>query len=203
MCHSEKQWIQSLPVVMMGLRNNVLQSGASPAEYIYGTTFRIPGQFVLPEDFSPNPQFFLEEFREHMRLIRPVPVEHHDKRKIFVHKNLESCTHVFLKAAFTKKSLECPYSGPHRVVNRTSERVYEIEINGVKKQVSVENLKPAFFVRDDADVALEPVIKTTCNIPVNSTSHVLVTANPETVLKVKPVLRTYVNKKKKVTFNLP
>lgn len=203
MCHSNQQWTQSLSVVLMGLRNNVLQSGASPAEYVYGTTLRVPGQFVLPEDFAPDPQFFLEEFREAMRLIRPVPVEHHDKRKVFFHKILESCSHVFMKAPFIKKSLECPYSGPHKVVNRTSEKVFEIEVNGINKQISVENLKPAFFATDVSDVAIENVIKPVSNVNLKSTSPTLVTNIPETVLNVKPVLKTYVNKKKKVMFNLP
>lgn len=202
MCHSEQEWIRSLPVVMMGLRNNVLQSGASPAEYVYGVPLRIPGQFVLPEDFAPDPQIFLEEFREHMRRVRPVPVDHHDKRKIFVHKNLETCSHVFLRAAFTKKSLERPYSGPHKIVKRTSKKVFEINVNGVNKQVSIENLKPAFFVVDATVVANEPEIERERNVTVKSVSPTVIPSSLGAGLNVKPVLKTYVNKKKKVMFNL-
>ena len=40
--------------------------GSSPAELLYGTTLRIPGEFILPDDFNPDPKIFLEEFREHI-----------------------------------------------------------------------------------------------------------------------------------------
>lgn len=149
MCHNDSKWIYSLSTVMLGVRNNVLDSGASPAEYLYSTTLRIPGEFVVPEDYSANRQIFVEEFREHMKSVKPVLVEYRHKRKIFFFKNLYSCFHVFVKVVTIKKALECPYSGPHKVINRISDRVFEIDLDGVKKQISVENLKPAFFALDD------------------------------------------------------
>ena len=85
-----------------------LDTGASPAEFIYGTTLRIPGEFVLPDDFTPNPHAFVEEFREHMRRVKPVPVEHKYKKRAFYFKDLQSCTHVFLRVDGTKKALERP-----------------------------------------------------------------------------------------------
>ena len=131
---------------MLGLRFKVLDSGASPAEYVFGTTLRIPGEFILSENFSPNPQVFLEEFREHMREIKPVPVGHKQKKRIFFYKDLKTCTHVFMRVGAVKKSLERPYTGPHRIINRTSDKVYEIDVNGTPRQVSVEHLKPAYFL---------------------------------------------------------
>lgn len=129
---------------------NVLNSGSFPAEYLYGTTLRISGEFILPEEFEPDPQILLEEFREYMRAVRPAPVEHRHKRKIFFHKDLYSCSHVFLTVGTIKKSLEFPYSGPHKVLNRINEKIFEIEVNGSNRRVSVENVKPAFFVPPDS-----------------------------------------------------
>ena len=123
-----------------------MDCGASSAEYIYGTTLRIPGELVLPDDFSPDTQVFLKEFRQHMRAVKSVPVEHRHKRNIFVHKDLSNYSHVFLRANPSRKSLEPPYTGPHRVVNRLSDRVIEIEVNKVVKSVSLENVKPAHIV---------------------------------------------------------
>lgn len=100
---------------MLGLRNNVLDSGSSPAEYVYGTALRIPGEFILPEEFIPDRQVFLEEFREHLRAVKPVPVQHKHKRKLFVHKDMNTCTHIFKKVGIAKRSLERPYSGPHKI----------------------------------------------------------------------------------------
>ncbi|XP_033229730.1 uncharacterized protein LOC117181279 [Belonocnema kinseyi] len=123
--------------------------GLSSAEFFYGTTLRIPGEFVLPDDFRPNLQIFLEEFREHMRSMKSVPVGHHGNKRAFLHKDLNSCSHVFVRVGPGKKSLERPYTGPHKVVMRTSDRVFGIEVNGSSRQVSVENLKPAYFLRND------------------------------------------------------
>ncbi|XP_051155191.1 uncharacterized protein K02A2.6-like [Leptopilina boulardi] len=163
MCHNNLKWIHSLSTVMLGLRNNVLDSGASPAEYLYGTTLRIPGEFVIPEDFSANRQIFIEEFREHMKLVKPVPVEHRHKRKIFFFKDLYSCSHVFVKVGPIKKALECPYLGPYKVIKRISDRVFEVELNGINKQISVENLSPRFLLSVTATVLLSFQVKSFLN----------------------------------------
>ena len=187
MCHSNQEWTRSLSTVLLGLRTNVLDIGASPAEFVFGATLRIPGEFVLPEDFSPNRHIFLEEFREHMRLVKPIPVTQKYKRKVFVFKELNSCSHVFLRA-HARKALERPYTGPHKVLNRISDRVYEIEVNGVSRHVSIENIKPAYFLRDDIDHLESPAI---------SGNHLLDNANGYKT-STEPKLKTYT--RKKVTF---
>ncbi|XP_043483452.1 uncharacterized protein LOC122511944 [Leptopilina heterotoma] len=149
MCHSDKQWINSLRSYVGFTQQCVgLWSIASRIRFRYYV--KGSGELILPEDFSPNRQIFLEEFREHMRNVKPIPVEHRHKREIFVHKNIYTCSHVFIRQSMIKKSLEPPYSGAHKVINRTSDRVFEVEVNGLKKQISVENLKPAYFIRYDA-----------------------------------------------------
>ena len=150
MCHNDRNWHRQLSTVLLGLRTHVrLDTGASPAEYLYGTTLRVPGEFFLFDDFSPNPQIFLEEFREHMRNVQPVPVAHRHKKRGFFFKELHTCSHVFLKVVATKKPLEKPYTGPHQVLERTSDKVYKIMVNGSPRSVSVELLKPAHFIPGD------------------------------------------------------
>ena len=91
-----------------------MDCGSSLAEFVYGTTLRIPGEFVLPNYESADPQIFLEELREHIRQVKPVPVGHHCKKRVFIHKDLALCTHVFLRMPVSKTSLEQPYTGPIR-----------------------------------------------------------------------------------------
>ncbi|XP_033224811.1 uncharacterized protein LOC117177875 [Belonocnema kinseyi] len=105
MCHSGQDWSRSLSTVLLDLRSNVMEIGSSPAEFIYGTTLRIPGEFVLPEDFTPDPKIFLQELREHMRSIKPVPVGHKYKKRAFLHKDLKLNSHVFLRVGTAKRSL--------------------------------------------------------------------------------------------------
>lgn len=175
---------------MLGLRCNVTDSGVSPAEFLYRTTVRIPGEFILLEEFTPDPQVFIEEFREHMRMIKPAPVEHKHKRKIFFHNNLSSCSHVFLRVGTSKKLLKYPYTGPHKIIDRISDRVFEIEVNGSKRRVLVENVKPLIRNTVSSDVS-HPA---TC-VPV-------VNKNSDSQLQVRLPLKTYVNKKNEVKFDL-
>ena len=80
-------------------------------------------------------------------LLNPIPVEYRHKRNVFVHKNLFDCSHVFLKVGPVRKSLEPPYSGPHKVVARPSDQVLDIDANGKTRPVPLENVKAAFFLR--------------------------------------------------------
>lgn len=157
------------------MRIHITESGSSPAEYLYGTTLRVPGELIVPEGGPTEPQQVVSEFREHMNQVRPVPVERHGKGKVFVHKDLGECTHVFLRAPPNKKALQCPYTGPHKIINRESDRVYEIDFNGKNKHVSVENVKPAHFIpyqewtalrknRDDERLDERTIVKPSNNI---------------------------------------
>ena len=88
MCHADPDWSRSLSTILLGLSSNVMEIGSSPAEFVYGTTLRIPGEFVLPDNFTPNPHFFVEEFRKHMQSIKPVPVGHHCNKRAFLYKDI-------------------------------------------------------------------------------------------------------------------
>lgn len=143
---------------------------------MFGTTLRLPGEFFLPDDYKPDPNYFLEEFREYMRQIRPIPVAHKHKKRVFYFKDLHNCTHVFLRN-MAKKALECPYTGPHKVLQRVLDRVFNIDINGNSKCVSVDLLKPAYFVSNYLTDPLTP---------------------SENIIPVPPALKTYT--RKKVTF---
>ena len=158
MCHNDRNWVRQLSTVLLGLLTHVrTDTGASPAEYLYGTTLRIPGEFCLDDDFTPDPQIFLEEFHEHMRKIKPVPVTHRHKKRAFFFKDLRTCTHVFLRVAAVKQPLERPYTGPHKVLEGTSSQVYKIDFNGSPRiYLSTELLKPAHFIPLDLAPAPHP-----------------------------------------------
>ena len=58
-----------------------------------------------------------------------MPVERKDKRKVFFYKDLSTCTHVLLLTKHdVKVALERPYTGPCKVLERVSDRVYKIKI---------------------------------------------------------------------------
>jgi len=184
MCHQSDDWVESLPTVLLGLRSCFKEDlNASPAELLFGTTLRIPGEFFIEEDFPVDPEIFLEKHRIHMRNIRSSPTSHHNKKTPFVHKNLFDCTHVWIREDSVKKSLQPPYSGPFPIEKRISDRLFTINVSGKSVNVSIERLKPAFLPRVmDSDDFPPP---SSLSTPLASTSTTI----------GKP-LRTYPAKKK-------
>uniref|UniRef100_A0ABD2WT32 Reverse transcriptase RNase H-like domain-containing protein n=2 Tax=Trichogramma kaykai TaxID=54128 RepID=A0ABD2WT32_9HYME len=149
-------WTDALPMVMLGLRNTYKDElQASPAEMIYGTTLRIPGDFCVPRTPITEKSVFVRKLRQLFRDIKPVPASRHSSKKPFVYKDLPSCTHVFKRIDRIRKPLEPPYSGPHRIINRINERTYNIEIDGEAKVVSTDQLKPAYLEHQDAAAPAE------------------------------------------------
>ncbi|XP_076749073.1 uncharacterized protein LOC143422379 [Xylocopa sonorina] len=77
---------------------------------------RLPGEFFTNTEDSIDTHHFLNKFREHIRHIKSQPIAHHSKHRIFVHKTLHICTHVFVRTVSTKKPLEPPYEEPFEII---------------------------------------------------------------------------------------
>lgn len=118
---------------------------------LYGIPLKIPGEFFTNEDMPPDPQIFIEKFREHIRQLRPIPTAHHIKKNIFVHPDIYQSSHVFLRCDMVKKPLEPPYTGPHEVVERINDHLFTIKVNGQLSTVHIDRLKPAFIDSEPAN----------------------------------------------------
>jgi hypothetical protein len=119
MCHAVEQWTEALPLVLLGIRtayNEDLQSSA--AELVYGEPLRVSGELLVPA--APKVRAStVQQLRRHMDQLRPTPAARYASPATFVHMELWGSTHVFLRQDATCRSLEPPYSGPHRVIART------------------------------------------------------------------------------------
>lgn len=146
-CHTSKDWVDTLPIVLLGLRVCIKEDiNASTAEMLYGKSLRIPGEFFDDLKMPPSdPKFFVEPLRRFMQQFRSIPTAHHHKVKLFIFKDIYSCSHVFLRDDSVKKPLDAPYTGPFQVSRRITDRVFEIVIDGKNITVSVDRLKPAFM----------------------------------------------------------
>lgn len=149
-CNPHVPWPDLLPSVLLGLRTAYKDDlKASPAELLYGTTLRIPGDFFVSSQLEADPEFFIEKHCEYMRAIAPRPTSHHIKARPFTHKTLYKCTHVFLRTDAVSPPLTPPYSGPHLIVERIDDRCFRIRIEGEDKIIYVERLKPSFISDTD------------------------------------------------------
>uniref|UniRef100_A0A0K8SX31 Uncharacterized protein n=2 Tax=Lygus hesperus TaxID=30085 RepID=A0A0K8SX31_LYGHE len=79
-----------------------------------------------------------------MNQLRPVPVALHGAKNTFVHKDLSTCSHVFVRRDAVRRPLQQPYDGPFLVLER-HEKFYKLRVKDVEVVVSVDRLKPAFL----------------------------------------------------------
>ncbi|GFY55610.1 transposon Tf2-6 polyprotein [Trichonephila inaurata madagascariensis] len=97
-----------------------------------------------------------------MRALQPIPASAHLNSSVFVPTYLKSCSHVFLRVDSVQPPLSQNYTGPHEVIRRT-DKVFTILINGRKKAVSIDRVKPAYVWDDTDDIPLTRISKQQAN----------------------------------------
>ena len=118
--------------------------GASPAQLVYGTSLRIPGEFMYETPTTDLPPF-LQELTSSMSNLRPTLTSDHNTRRVnYRAPQLDSVPFVFVRVDSVKTPLQSPYTGPHAVLRR-GEKTFRVDFNGKPKEISVDRLKPAFM----------------------------------------------------------
>lgn len=138
-------------MVLLGLHTAYKEDlQASPAEMVFGTTLRIPGDFFTTTPAAADRTAFVRGLKGLFQAIKPVPASRHVSIQPFCHKELDSCSHVFLRVDSIRKPLEPPYTGPHCIVSRNDNRSFCINVNGTQKTVCIDQLKPAHLEVSDS-----------------------------------------------------
>ena len=158
------QWIEALPLILLGIRSTYKEDiKCTTAEMVYGTTLRLPGDFVTSDNCTtPDPPTYVSRLRHTMQQLRPVPTSHHNHRPTHVSKDLSTCTHVFVRHDAVRKPLQPPYDGPFEVTKR-SPKYFTVLIKGQKHTISLDRLKPAHL---EEQLGIPPATPTP---PVSST----------------------------------
>ncbi|GFR09383.1 transposon Tf2-6 polyprotein [Trichonephila clavata] len=107
-----------------------------------------------PPAIKPMSHFYAKK----MRALQPTPTSAHSNSSMFVPTNLKSYSHVFLRIDSVQPPLSQNYTGPHEVIHRT-DKVFTILINGKKKAVSIDRVKPAYVWNDTEDIPLTGISK--------------------------------------------
>lgn len=143
------KWTEILPTVLLGLRS-VIRSDTnhSVAQMVYGTNIRLPGEFFDKPTVSIDSDTFVTQLQNYMEQLKPMPTKQATQKTIFVHKDLKSCSHVFIRVDRVKKPLEPAYQGPFLVVNKY-DKYYTLLIKGKNVNISIDRLKPAYMLTDD------------------------------------------------------
>ncbi|GFS77071.1 hypothetical protein TNCV_3757081 [Trichonephila clavipes] len=147
--HNNIRWTESLPTVLLGLRAAIRPDiSYTIAQMVYGTSIKLPGEFFDPPTINMDPQNFVAKLQQHMAELKPLKSPSNRKQNIFVHKDLKSCSHVFLRIDRVKKALEPPYEGPY-TVQKKYDKYFTILIKDKAVNISVDRLKPAYLLAVD------------------------------------------------------
>ncbi|CAK1579888.1 unnamed protein product [Parnassius mnemosyne] len=158
MCHADSSWTEALPIVLLGIRSSFKEDlQSSSAELVYGEPLRLPGEFFghKVDKCTTDITDFSARIRSFANKLQPVPTSHHAKNKIFIYKDLTSCSHIFLREDSLRGALQPAYTGPHEVVER-NEKTFKIRVKGKVVTVSVDRLKPAYILSHSNDPTPTP-----------------------------------------------
>ena len=142
---SPNPWTTTLPAVLLGARSAVKELlGRSAAEMIHGTTLRLPGEFS--QNYIVEAHTDLDNYSDKLRIatsrLSLCPPCDSPQNNIFQYKEIDTCSHVFLRRITIAPPLTAPYDSPYKVIVWSS-RVMKILIKSKVETVSLDRVKPA------------------------------------------------------------
>ncbi|GBN36074.1 hypothetical protein AVEN_127139-1 [Araneus ventricosus] len=97
--------MKTLPTVLLGLRVSIRpDTYYSVAQMVYVTNIKLPREFLYPPTIKMDPETFVSKLQKFMEEQKPMPSTTVKHQNFFVHKDLRSCSHVFVRIDKVKKS---------------------------------------------------------------------------------------------------
>lgn len=139
-------WMAELPMVLLGIRSSWrVHPDCSPAELVYGTTLRLPGEFlhtVNAQTLQPDTAF-VKNLQATMRTVEPTAPQYHGTQQPYVSSNLSTTGYVYVRHDSHRHPLQRPYDGPYRIIE-CSEKYFTLDVNGKREKISIDRLKVAY-----------------------------------------------------------
>lgn len=145
-------WVRILPLVLLGLRSAISEeSGVLTAQLTYGARVRQPTEFFTLEKWVTSRWTWIctSVKRSHQKFSTKANKQH-GKFPVYVPSSVASCQYVFVCVVEPQRGpLIQPYKGPYHVLEK-SEQSFVIDVDGEKKRISIDRLKPAYLLREAA-----------------------------------------------------
>ncbi|GBM00450.1 Transposon Ty3-I Gag-Pol polyprotein [Araneus ventricosus] len=187
--HNSIKWTQTLSTVLLGLRSALRgDTNYTIAQMVYGQPIRLPGEFFEKSKSILDTDTFAKELQKQTELLKPLDTRRRPQKN-FVHKDLHTCTHVFIRIDRVRKSLEPPYDGPFPVVKR-HDKYFTVTIKGKDINISIDRLKPAYLLLTEVDAPHHKKLDTAPTL-----SNENLTAHQETEKQQSDLLDKDVQKK--------
>ena len=138
-------WTEIIPLVLLGIRNAFKTDiQATSAELVYGTTLRLPAEYINPTSLKANVDVadYAHRLKRYMSRLSPA-APREQPRPVYVPSDLQTCSHVWLRCDAVRRALQPAYEGPFRVIAR-KDKIFKIDRNGRFETVSIDRLKPAY-----------------------------------------------------------
>ena len=142
---ADAHWMDHLSIVLLGLRVAWREDpDCSPAELVYGSSLRLPGEFVDPTSgrTAQPTSAFLRDLQQTMQTVLPPPPVYHNNCQHYVPDNLAQTGYVYVRVDNHRSPLQRPYEGPFRIVS-IDDKYFTLDLNGRFDKISVDRLKPA------------------------------------------------------------
>ncbi|GBM39814.1 hypothetical protein AVEN_45778-1 [Araneus ventricosus] len=114
---------------------------------IESTNLKVPGQFFVNSNIGIPLPDYLSRLQELMRALKPSGPVHHGLKAVYMPKDLQTCSHVFVKRRPIDRALTSPFESPFPVKKRRDKNFVVLE-NGQEKVISVDGLKPVVILSD-------------------------------------------------------
>lgn len=140
-------WSETLPLVLLGIRTAFKEDlKCSAAELVYGSSIRIPGEFIHPSPSTSNPHSFLARLRQCTDSWKP-SLPRQPQRTTYIPSDLDTCTHVLVRHDSHRSPLQARYDGPFQVLKRYR-KFFTLQRGTKEENVSLDRIKPAFLDSD-------------------------------------------------------
>ena len=157
---SPNPWTTTLPAVLLGTQSVVKELLCrSAAKIVYGTTLEFSHKYIV--DAHTDLDNYSDNLRVAMSILRLCPPCDSPQNNIFQYKNIDTCSHVFLRQIAIAPPLIAPYDGPYKVIVRSG-KVMKIQIKGKVETVSLNRVKPA-HLDNEPEIGTEKQRKTQNN----------------------------------------
>ena len=143
-------WVKYIPLIVLSINNTYKADlKCSSAELVFGQTLRLPGDlcFNTPLPRIAFPDDFVLSMRKFANECKPTDTRVEQSNPTHLPKELETCTHVYVRNDPIKQNLTPTYDGPFPVHSRTN-KTFKIFRKGNLFSVAVNNVKPAFTLHD-------------------------------------------------------
>ena len=105
-CQQHVKWRKKLQLLLLFVRSAFKKDlQCTVAELVYGSSIRLPGEFISPENSTVEQYEFLQRLWKNMHQLSPRSTSNNTRSTSFVYPELQNCSHVFLRHDGVEKTI--------------------------------------------------------------------------------------------------